>query len=124
MNFHTINEILKDDVGDDGDRFDAMLVKNKPITVNKGIDIIGYLIAKNRQDLIPHVLESAENEDTRAALEGALTLYENKNTAETSDNIIDLITGEEGDVTLDDDEEEWTSTSESGSDSDSDSDSD
>lgn len=88
------------------DDFKLMLEKNKPISINKAIDILGYIIAKDKEEYVELLFEAIDDVETKAVVYEAVnrindTGFKGKQVVKkiigTSDQIINLITGESDD---------------------------
>lgn len=122
MNLNTVNKNF-----DDPDKFKEMIEKIKPLNELKAIDIIGFIIAKHEEkyaDYIQIVFDNIEDDETRNIVIDAVRKLDDKSpvvksAVGTSDQIINLITGDDDDeeeeivVSSSDEEEEeedWSSS--------------
>lgn len=103
------------------DDFKLMLEKNKPISINKAIDILGYIIAKDKEEYVDLLFHAIDDAETKAVVFEAVnrindTGFKGKQTVKkivgTSDQIMNLIIGDS------DDELSVTSSSSSSSEDD------
>jgi hypothetical protein len=59
--------------------FESMLENHKPITMNKAVDILGYIIAKDRDDLIEPLFNSIDDEYVKSTLLDAVKKLDSAN---------------------------------------------
>lgn len=98
MNLNTVHQNF-----DTKEEFEKMLAVHKPITVNKAIDILGYIIAKDETDYLESLFNAIEDDETRSVVYDAVSKLDDshlltKNTVKaivgTSVDITKLIVGE------------------------------
>lgn len=94
---------------DTKEEFEKMLKKYQPIDINKAVDILGYLIAKDKDDYTESLFNAIEDDNVKRLLLTAVEKLDDVNikskktyktiVGTSSDVLTDIITG--------DDAEDW-----------------
>lgn len=77
--------------------FEKMLEHQKPINVNKAVDILGYLIAKDQEDYIDSLFAAIDDKDVRDMVTDAVSKLDDSNL--TAKKAVKKIVGTSVDIT-------------------------
>lgn len=114
---------------DTKDKFSAMLESHKPITLNKAIDILGWVIAKDKTDYLEVFFDSIDDNSVKTTLHEAVSKLDDTNI--TAKNTVKNIVGTSSSIPTDEltkliigdsDDDNYTSSSSEEDEWDSDSD--